>query len=124
MKIDFHYLITMDKILAHMASKPDEVPLPPDLIMQRAGLEIEKTLAFMMCAKMSRDGYLQRHDNARYTLFAEGFFFIKTGGYSTTETRERKKANLQSLQTWAIVIGTFLAGVYGLVEILKRFFQC
>jgi hypothetical protein len=124
MKIDFHYLQMMDKILSHMASKPDEVPLSPDLICQRAGIEIEKTLAFMMCAKMSRDGYLQRHDNIRYSLYAEGFFFIKTGGYSTTETRERKKANLQSLQTWAIVVGTFLAGVYGLVEILKRFFQC
>lgn len=124
MKIDFHYLEMMDKILGHMASKPDEVPLSPDLIAQRAGLNIDKPLAFMMCAKMSRDGYLQKFDNIRYALYAEGFFFIKTGGYSTTEIRERKKANLQSLQTWAIVVGTFLAGAYGLVEILKRFFQC
>ena len=74
MTIDFHYLQTMDKILEHMASKPDEVPLSPDLITQRAGLNIEKTLAFMMCAKISRDGYLQRFDGVKYTLYAEGFF--------------------------------------------------
>lgn len=124
MKIDFHYLEMMDKILGHMASRPDEVPLSPDLIAQRAGLEIEKTLVFMMCAKMSRDGYLQRHDNVRYSLYAEGFFFIKTGGYSKEEARKRNQAALQFWQTWAIVVGTFLAGVYGLVEIVKRLFQC
>lgn len=115
----------MDTILEHMASIPDEVPLKPDLICERAGLIIEKPIAFMMYAKMSREEYLQRFDGNRYTLMAEGLFFIKSGGYLNKiisesaenirlETIEKHQIFHQSALTWLTIILTVATAIQAL----------
>ena len=71
----------MDNILLYMASVPDSLPMLPEVIAQKANIKIERPLVYMMCAKMARDGYLQRNELRRYSLLAEGMFFIEEGGY-------------------------------------------
>lgn len=55
-----------------------------------------------------------------YKLSFEGFMLKETGGYSKLEKRKSNAAILQFWQTWAIVVGTLFAGLYGLYELIKE----
>ena len=54
-----------------------------------------------------------------YSISLEGEVFNLQGGYEKLEDRKSKAANLQSWQTWVIAVGTGLAGIYGLYELIK-----
>ncbi len=60
--------------------------------------------------------------NGRYLISCKGkLLYEGEGGFGKREQRKIRAANLQFWQTWAIAIGTVLAGAYGLVEIWKFF---
>ena len=83
--------------------------------------------------------------NHYYKISFEGLVFIKNGGYQNQNDEIQRKQNelsdLKSQQsahsislvrlnrwlvilTWVIAIGTFVAGIYYLIEILKAFGIC
>ena len=83
--------------------------------------------------------------NHYYKISFKGLVFIKYGGYQNQLDKNQKKENevsdLKSQQfahsvslfrlnrwlvtlTWVIAIGTFIAGIYYLIEILKAFEIC
>jgi len=49
----------------------------------------------------------------------KGLEFIKIDGYNK-QRKEIISINLQSAQTWAISVGTALAGSYALIEIIQK----
>ena len=58
--------------------------------------------------------------DVKYLISCKGkLFWEGVGGFSEKDKRDSKAATLQSWQTWAIVAGTVLAGLYALQEILK-----
>lgn len=104
------------------------------------GIE-DKTLHYALL-KLVKDNYVNQDfqkigtlNGNLYEISFEGLSFISEGGYVLREKRNRlqdKKLNdieiTQSLQqkwilrlTWVIGIGTLVAGVYYLIEILKFF---
>lgn len=83
--------------------------------------------------------------NHYYKISFEGLVFIKNGGYQNQNDEIQRKQNelsdLKSQQsahsislvrlnrwlvilTWVIAIGTFVAGIYYMIEILKAFGIC
>jgi len=77
----------------------------------------------MIFEQLVDDGYLTKGDN-KYSINFKGKMFYKNGGYIKEQKRKSNATTLQSWQTWAIVVGTALAGIYALVEILKLLFSC
>ncbi|MEJ7827581.1 MAG: hypothetical protein WKF91_05280 [Segetibacter sp.] len=86
--------------------------------------------------QLLKDGYLDTHtlkppesmrefvsDTVSYYLSFMGEIFYEQGGYKNAEKRKTISANLQSLATWVIAIGTGLAGIYGLYEMIKSIFH-
>ena len=68
--------------------------------------------------------YDDRDPKARYLIACKGkLFWDSIGGFVAQDKQNSKKAAHQSWQTWAIVVGTVLAGLYGLVEIVKALRQ-
>ena len=72
----------------------------------------------MIFDKLANDGYIKKVNELNSITF-EGKLFSKSGGYEVANKKSAIRANLQSSQTWAIAVGTVLAGAYGLLEILK-----
>jgi len=54
-----------------------------------------------------------------FSVTFKGRLFINNGGYKNQLRKESISVNLQLIATWAIVIGTSLAGVYSLYSLLK-----
>lgn len=68
----------------------------PEDVAKLSGLNIERQKAFMLCAKMSRDGYLRKSDNTTiYSLKYEGIEFICDGGYTMQRKREEEETEKQ-----------------------------
>lgn len=73
-------------------------------------------------SKLIKDGFLEPNNPISFTevrITFDGIMFYEAGGYNKKRRKESIQANLQSSQTWAIVVGTLLAGLFGLVEIGK-----
>lgn len=51
----------------------------------------------------------------------KGIMFINNGGYVKFKEKEAISKNLQLVQTWAIAIGTALAGLWSLYLFIKEF---
>ncbi|MHB8261907.1 MAG: hypothetical protein ACYDCN_02745 [Bacteroidia bacterium] len=69
--------------------------------------------------KLEKDGFLipiPVNDKKFITTSFEGIVFIKNGGYTEQKRKEMTLKALQSIQTWAIAIGTSLAGAYALCQ--------
>ena len=129
------YYKSMDVILSYMSTVPDAIPMLPVEIAKRAGVDVENPIAYMMCAKMSREGYLQRFDGVKYALMAEGLFFAKTGGYEKLILNEnlenarldklekQSKANQMALfwLTLVVALATFVQAVYCLTELYWKY---
>lgn len=56
-------------------------------------------------------GLVVFHTEIRYSITFGGGMFYKQGGYAKKIRRQTISANLQSLQTWAIVFGTVFAAI-------------
>lgn len=62
--------------------------------------------------------------NVHYLIGCKGKLFLEgVGGFESQNRRDTRRANLQSWQTWAIAGGTVLAGLYGLIEVVKYIVQ-
>ena len=85
--------------------------------LDKAGSEFME-YSNMILEQLVSDRYLSKI-GPRYSITFKGKMFSKSGGYIKKEKRESTSITLQSWQTWAISVGTVLAGIYGLVEILK-----
>ena len=90
-------------------------------------LWIEQMMYFESNGLRTSD-YNDNLPDGRYLISCKGKMFMEgVGGFIKKDKRDSNAASLQFWQTWAIVVGTFLAGLYGLVEILKyisRLFSC
>jgi hypothetical protein len=69
----------------------------------------------------SEPEYIEQPPNEfeTYYLTFEGKVFIENGGYTGEQKKKARKQILEATQTWAIAIGTALAGIYAIVEIIK-----
>jgi hypothetical protein len=61
----------------------------------------------------------KRIEQQTYYITFEGRVFMENGGYTGEQRRKTRKQRLESVQTWAIAIGTGFAGIYAVVEIIK-----
>ena len=102
-----------------MAMHPAEIPLQPDQIVRNASLDTSDDIAHLACDKLYRDGYLAK-ENGGYIVLMDGMIFAASGGYEGKRRRDATSASLQSVQTWAIALGTVFAGAYSLYELLRR----
>ena len=76
--------------------------------------------------KLERDGYLidtknGDGDNNKYLVTLEGIIFIESGGYVQKRKNEIRTSFLQTLAIWVTAIGTGLAGIYALIQLMKMF---
>jgi hypothetical protein len=77
--------------------------------------------------KLVKDGYLDFEtklsndtifeSDKKYMITFEGKLLIETGGYGDKAKREAISTNLKLVQTWAIAVGTALAGLYALYQL-------
>ena len=78
--------------------------------------------------KLNKDGYVNYElgdtkdsifqSTKKYMITFEGKMLNETGGYRYKSKRDAISTNLQSAQTWAIAVGTVLAGLYALYQII------
>lgn len=72
----------------------------------------DKPLFIMYLDKLEADGLIKKNDTG-YVATYKGLFYK---GYEKTRKDESTATNLQLIQTWAISIGTALAGLYALYQ--------
>jgi len=70
----------MDEMLSYLRSTIDGSPLAPAVIASKAGQELPTPTCNALCAKMSKDGYMEEHEGRNYTLTADGEIFSILGG--------------------------------------------
>lgn len=78
--------------------------------------------------KLYKDGYVDFEiadkkdpifeSNKNYMITFEGKLLNEFGGYRYKKKRDAISTNLQLSQTWAIAVGTALAGLYALYQII------
>ena len=78
--------------------------------------------------KLVKDGYLDFEvggskdiifdSDKKYMITFEGKLLNEQGGYRYKDKRDSISTNLRLAQTWAIALGTVLAGLYGLYELI------
>ena len=71
--------------------------------------------------KLENEGFIRRDFQEFERLTINGYLFIQDGGYKKKRSREATSKDLQSAQTWAIAIGTALAGLYSLFQLMIYF---
>ncbi len=74
----------------------------------------DKPLFLMYLDKLEADGLIKKNETG-YAATYKGLFYI---GYEKNKRKENISKNLQTAQTWAISIGTAIAGLYALVQII------
>lgn len=129
----------LDKTLTWFAVDPDELGIG-EQGMSRAGVtqrdalrlivqrikELDSSEYFLMfpliIRKLIKDGYIFE-DDGLFKISFEGKLFFEKGGYVRKSLKETTLKVLQSVQTWAIVAGTVLAGI-GAVYIIYRDALC
>lgn len=77
----------------------------------------DKPLFLMYLDKLEADDLIKKNETG-YVATYKGLFYI---GYEKTKRKENISKNLQTAQTWAISIGTAIAGLYALVQIIQNF---
>lgn len=75
----------------------------------------DKPLFLMYLEKLESDGLIKKNETGHVATY-KGLFFK---GYKKAKKKENISTNLQLIQTWAIVIGTALAGLYALYQFLQ-----
>jgi len=117
----------LDEVLTQLKDKTEKEPLMKEDILWYANrlFETSNRNKRTIMEKLIKDGYAARLDIEgidKYFITFEGLIFIKKGGYSNQHKKESKTKFILSFQTWLIVIGTVLAGIYGIFEMFKFFF--
>jgi len=74
-------------------------------------------------AKLIEEKYVMRFDSGQYTLTVTGRMFFEKGGFRQQLIDEKRKARVEVVYIWAVGVGTVLAGIYGLFEMLKWLFH-
>lgn len=77
----------------------------------------DNPLFLMYLNKLKEDDLIEKNETGYVATF-KGLFFK---GYEKTKKEEKVSKNLQTVQTWAISIGTAIAGLYALVQIMQNF---
>jgi len=130
----------LDKILKHIAKRYGDEKEGTFiakkfenivLVASKFDPPIDRDGVYSIVTKLVKDGYAHvetmDHGTAgtifEYSPTFEGLTLLQSGGYEKAEERKATQASLQSSQTMAIVIGTVLAGLYGLFEICKEIYQ-
>lgn len=75
----------LDGVLEYLARNQGEIPLTPLQIDQRAKLALPRHEAYMICAKLAKDGLLHRGGDGitvNYVITYDGIQFISDGGYA------------------------------------------
>ena len=82
----------LDAILTHMSKNLDEIPLGPDRIIEKSGLNFEKAESYMMFRMLYEDGYIFSHDDkALYGIKTKGIVFLQNGGYQLQHKIYKRK---------------------------------
>lgn len=79
-----------------------------------------------LCNKLVLDGYVLKEEKiimkssyTQYSLTLNGRIFYQNGGYKAYFKNEKSKNRKQQIESILLTYGTALAGLYGLVEIMK-----
>lgn len=82
----------LDDVLRHMAKHSDEIPLRPESIIKSSGLDIDYTLAYLICSKLYDDGYIAHVEPDCYVIKGAGSHFIKNMGYDKQNRRSESES--------------------------------
>ena len=85
--------------------------------------EISDQDKYLILQKFVKDGYANESTKEEYWITFLGKMFIDNGGYVKQKQKETITKNFQLMQTWAIAIGTALAGLWALYLFLKEIFR-
>ena len=109
----------LDTVLRHMASNSNDEPKRPDLICNKAGLDLQKDTAYLLLNKLYLDGYVTKGHTggAIYTINGNGVTFINNDGYAGSERRLRYSRN------WKIIQNAILA-ITAVATLLVSIKQC
>ena len=96
----------LDRILSHMSHHLDEIPTRPDTIIKKAGLDIDKTTAYLMLDMMHSDGYVKRvgEKDATYIFLYKGVIFIDNGGYTLQHRHYKRQKTAQKIADYVDIV--------------------
>ena len=107
----------------------DEIPLPPDIIIKKAGMTLDKSTAYLMFDMMATDGYLKREkENAAYIILYKGVLFYENGGYEIQHRHYKRQKLAQFISDYVDIvvkpigiITALLVTCWTIIQILKFF---
>lgn len=71
-----------------------------------------------------KDDKCVKEIDGKYLVTVDGRLFAESGGYVEKIRQQTISVNLQSVQTWAIAVGTSLAGLYAFFQLLELLCKC
>ncbi|MCB0735993.1 MAG: hypothetical protein KDC92_00675 [Bacteroidetes bacterium] len=108
----------LDAVLKHMTVNPQSEH--SKTICENANLDIEADEANRILKKLNTDKYVDMTENQWcYEINYNGIIFSESGGYNGQISEIKSKRTYQSLLNIIVALGTFCAGIYGLLETIK-----
>ena len=119
----------LDLVLGIVTQTPDYNSISIVEIVHKAKSEIKASDVELVLNKLIEDKYVKFFDvqtattspytSRNYSITFSGLVFHEQGGYTTENKNKKWKTRKDAVYTIAVAIGTFLAGVYSLIEIFK-----
>lgn len=91
-----------------------------ELGIQADEFKIPDKILLALHAKLSKDGYVVTDNGKRFTITFEGILFLDRGSYVQQQKDLHSEQLKVRLTNKVLLIGSFLGGIYALVEILWK----
>ena len=89
-------------------------------ICENANIKVSDNEAYKILCKLSKDGYADVVNNIWvFEINYNGIIFFESGGYKAEIQDLKSRRNLHDRINKIVALGTFLAGIYALIETLK-----
>ncbi len=118
----------LDLVLRTLLAVTERAQFHKDAIFQNAGLSLTERNSYIIIQKLILDGYVAEATvmldgspvgTYQYYITLNGAQFVHRGGYTKETERLRAKNLRATTQTLALGVGSVLAGLYGLFEMMK-----
>lgn len=115
----------LDKILLYLFTEYTKGKIPFEHsknICINAGLNISPTESYLILLKLNSDGYVDMSDSNQwlFQINYNGILFFNSGGYYQELKDLKRKRVKNDIYNVVVGLGTFLAGLYALLQFLKE----
>ena len=94
----------LDSILKYMSENIGEIPLRPEIIVEEANLNFERTESYLMFRMLLEDGYVYVHSKAAYGIKYKGIIFLDLGGYTFQHKVYKRKKLAEKISDYVNII--------------------